>query len=152
MKKWQKALWHGALFGMIGLVLMNGALTLQPLGPVQRWAEQFPAAAPVYAPAEEEPRETSGKGRLTLRLTDFAALPDCRVLVNGKEAAHFETATAEIEAPDFALLEIDAASCPFPVTVTVAETSETVLRPRAGEQVRVQQSTALLGVLRLKEQ
>ena len=150
MKKWQKALRRGMMFGMIGMVLMNGTAVLGPLEPVERWAEEF-RAAPVYAPAPEEVCETEAKGRLILTLETFAALPRCRVLVNGEEAARFETAAVEIEAPDRALLEIDAAGYPFPAVFTVTETSEKVVSPRAGEQFRVQQGICLLGELRLSE-
>ncbi len=154
MKGWQKTLWHGAMFCMIGAVLLNGTVTLQPLRLVQRWAEQFPQAAPVYAPAANmnEPaaeEEETIKGRLTLQLEEYSALPRCRVLVNGEEAARFETAAVEIEAPDHALLEIDATYYTFPVIFTVAETSENLTLPRAGRQVHVQQGIALLGEVRL---
>ena len=141
---WGRRLWHGTIFAMIGVVLINGAVTLQPMQTVLQWSEQLPETAPVAAPLEEH------TGQITLHLEEYAALPRCRVLVNGEERACFASADAVVQVPDHALLEIDATYYNLPVSFTVTAVSDQVDFPTVGKGFQVQQGLVLLGEVRLK--
>ncbi len=149
-----KFLLHTAIFFMVAMVVLQGAVTLQPLNLFAGWSEkmsggQILPVTTMQEPLEREPSATETTSleqvSLTLELQEIAALPFCRVLVNGEESGCFQEQTVQLSLSEGDMLEIDATYYNFPIVFRVTSGSDNLIHPSLNQQFQVQQGIVLLG-------
>ena len=144
---------HGILFLTVSAVVLQGIVTVRPLLLFTGWAELLPGEweSVREASVQQETPALEGSCCLTLALKDIAALPACRVLVNGEEAGSFENRRLTLSLMAGDLVEVDTTFYDFPVTFEIVSGNEHLLRPQDSAQIRVQRGIGWLGEVRDEE-
>lgn len=147
-----KSLMRLTIIGLVALVVIQGLMTRDSIRFYLSLGEQWegkPLATPVSA-VKDSPRTTiptvqSAVGTIDVVLTDYAALPEVKVLVNGETAAVFKGRRVRLRVVPGDVVEVDATSYTKPVRFRIEKISQNLEFPRAGMEYTAKQSIVMVG-------
>ncbi|NPV90331.1 MAG: hypothetical protein HPY50_06135 [Firmicutes bacterium] len=103
-------------------------------------------AVPVQAPGIDR-----GDASMTLSLLDYTSLERLTVKVNGKAAGDFSQKELVIAVKNGDIIEIDSTAYPYPVEITIIQSAENLLYPKANQSLTLKKEVARVGPVKLKQ-
>lgn len=147
------------IFIMVAVVVLQGAMTLGPMDLFMGWPQRMAGedtwmVNALYVSEQGDKDETQSvalqQTSVTLALKEVAALPYCRVLVNGETAACFQEKEVQLLLSAGDHVEVDATYYNFPVQIEVQEGAENLLYPRVKQCFEVQKGIVWIGEIQTK--
>ena len=146
----EKVLLQAVILGLVGLVVVQGLLTGDPVRRTLNLAEKFE----YQALQGDQSWETTAPGRQTatviLRLEGFPSLRQARVMLNGRRAGDFSQreVTLKVRAGDE--LAIDGSYYRMPLKIKLIVPGQNVVAPRPDTVITTNHNLVKLGQVKLK--
>jgi hypothetical protein len=151
----EKYLIRMAALSLLVLVLVQGAMTSDPIRFYLSWGERLEGQTisfPVHAAKETDEAKSykSGCGYISISSEKYSSLPRTGILVNGVLVRYLDARTVEIEVRAGDTIAIDSRAYEFPIDYKITASSSNMAYPEKGQVYTTNQSLVTVGEVIVK--